>query len=70
LTHFYSPTPSEHADTTPLYIFLFTLFTAVLIERLLRLRERRVKPDYVFQESLYGTESFRSVPLRAPPARG
>ncbi len=67
VTHFDSRIPSLEIDSSPNYVFVATLFTSVIIESLLRPKEKRIGREYIYQESLHGTNISRAFGLRAPP---
>lgn len=67
VTHFDSRIPSLEIDSSPNYVFVTTLFPPFIIENLLRPKEKRIGHEYIYQESLHGTNISRAFGLRAPP---
>lgn len=68
LVRFHSPTLSVHTDSSPHYEFITTLFTDILIERLLKPQDKQLnKGYYLYRESLHNTNNSHIFGLRAPP---
>ncbi|MBR8721470.1 hypothetical protein IX307_002688 [Bacteroides pyogenes] len=67
MTRFHSPTPARQANSGPHYLFVTTLFTHQIIERLFHPQEKQLKDYSVYRESLHGTNIARTFSLRAPP---
>ncbi len=68
LTRLQTPVPASQVDLGhPDYVFVALLFTDYLIEHLFSLQERRIDNNYVFLDSLHGTNITRAFALRGPP---
>lgn len=67
MTRFESSTPVLQTDSGPDYVFIATLFTDQIIESILRPQEKRINNEFVYRESLHGTNISRALGLRAPP---
>ena len=67
LARFSSPVPNVQTDLGPQHVFIAILFTDFIIENLLRPQERQLTNEYVYRESLHGTNITRAFALRAPP---
>ncbi len=65
--HFSSPVPNVQTDLGPQHVFIAILFTDFIIENLFRPQERQLANEYVYRESLHGTNITRAFGLRAPP---
>ncbi len=60
--------PTSQVDLgDPAHGFVAVLFTDYIIENLLKPQERRIKNNYVYRESLHGTNITRAYALRGPP---
>ncbi|MBC8593435.1 hypothetical protein H8744_09290 [Oscillospiraceae bacterium N12] len=68
LTRFSSPAPTMQSDFSPHYVFIDTLFADLLIDHLLRPLEKQLNNEYVYRESLHGTNITRAFALRGPPS--
>ena len=58
LARFSSPVPNVQTDLGPQHVFIAILFTDFIIENLLRPQERQLTNEYVYRESLHGTNIY------------